>query len=189
MGLQEKWSVWRWEVDTGWPGTSIDVSPWNQPYIHIGFSTHWPVAQWHTIWRQTARDNRLQETMCNNSTHLYWINGLQWTDQFSMSCIVGVSPCVLLVCLTFQNRWEITCMEHWASVFSLYSIFFALFISTSNDLVLLFWKSHFFAPRKELHKWTYLRCVKGDFMKCNVHLLKHYCSKVQATCCAMSKMF
>lgn len=68
---------------------------WIQPYIHIGSLTLWPIAPWHTSWCQTARNSRLQDTVYNNSTHLYWINGLKWTDQFSMLCIVGVSLCFL----------------------------------------------------------------------------------------------
>lgn len=46
-----------------------------------------------------------------------------------------------------------------------------------------------FAPRRELTSEPILRSVKVVFIKCNVQQFKHYCSKVQATCCAMTKGF
>lgn len=54
---------------------------------------------WHTSWCQKARNSRSRDTAYNNSTHLYWFNGLKRTDQFSMLCIVGVSLCILSVYL------------------------------------------------------------------------------------------
>lgn len=57
-------------------------------------------------------DVRIQGIQCykyNNGTHLYWINALKWTDQFSVLCIVGVSLYILVVCLS--KRLEITCVQ------------------------------------------------------------------------------
>lgn len=64
------------------------LSLWIQLCIHIGSSTRRPIATWYTLWCQKARNSRLRDTVCNNSTHLYWINGLKWTDQFSVLYIV-----------------------------------------------------------------------------------------------------
>lgn len=64
-------------------------------------------------------------TVCNNSTHLYWFNGLKQTVQFSLMCFAGVSSCIHSVCLSW--RLEITCVQLWAaSVLSLnlFSIYF-----------------------------------------------------------------
>lgn len=84
-------------------------------------------------WCQTARNSRLQDTVYNNSTHLYWINGLKWTDRFSMLCIVDVSLCFLSV--SPPKTLEITCVQHRASVFSLYSVFLLSIYSTPDNLV------------------------------------------------------
>lgn len=106
---------------------------WIQLYIHIGSLTLWPIAPWLTSWCQTARNSRLQDTVYNNSTHLYRINRL---NQFPMLSIVSVSLCFLSVCL--PKRLEITCVQHSANVFSLYSVFFgALFISKLDNLVFI----------------------------------------------------
>lgn len=56
----------------------------------------------------------MQDTVYNNSTHLYWIYGLQWTDQFSVS-YVGVSLYILPVCLSLQKWIEATGLQQVSS--------------------------------------------------------------------------
>lgn len=109
-GLHKQWSAWRRKVSAGQPRTSVVLSLWIQTYIQIGSSTQWPIAPWHTSWCQKDWNSRLQITVCNNSTHLYWFDRRKRTDQFSVLCIVGVSLCILLVCLS--KIFEITCVQH-----------------------------------------------------------------------------
>lgn len=66
-------------------------------------------------------------------------------------------------------------------ILSFFSSFFFVFLFQRDHVSLLL--------GQETHKWTYLKtCQKGDFILCNVKLF-YYCSKVQATCCAMTECF
>lgn len=94
--------------------------------------------------------------MCNNSTHLYWFNGLKRTDQFSMLCIVGVSLCILSVRLSKKIRNSLRaassskCLLALLCIFVFYLFLHLIILSFFSSLFFCFSfskRSCFFAPR------------------------------------------
>lgn len=132
----------------------------------------------------------MQDTVYNNSTHLYWIYGLKRTDHFSVCCML-VYHCTFFQFVSLSKnefKQPVCSIEQQVSSSSALN-------SNSNFTLLLcccfvfgfffvFFQDHLFAP-------THIQSVKrSEFFKCNVQLFqRYYCSKVRASCCAMTKMF
>ncbi len=144
-GLHERWSVWRWEVDTDRPRTSPVLSLWIPLNINIGSSTKRTIAPWHTSLCQKARNSRLWDTAYNNSTHLYWFKGLKRTDQFSVFCAVYhcafsrfFSPKVFeMTCGSSKCPLALFCFFFLFSIYFYIRFFFFFFFKVNHMFLLL----------------------------------------------------